>query len=185
MPAPTGHPHADYPGAGRSLDPLRVIAVFKFLKAVLLIATGYGVHLLLNEALLQRLRDWTYSITDSLAQRLLLHALTWVEGLGAKRIHLVMAVTLGYTAVVLCEGIGLWMRRAWAEWLTVVATACLIPIELWELITRPSSRKLAPLVTLIVSVAIVWYLTWLLRRSAQARVKASALDIHTSRRSTG
>lgn len=151
----------------RAVDGLRLIALFKFLKALMLIATGYGVHLLLKQELLERLRSWTASLTDSFAQRMLLHALSWAEGLGTKRIHIVMGVTLGYTAVVLAEGIGLWMRRAWAEWFTVIATASLIPFELWEVMMRPADRKLAPGVTVLLNAAVVAYLVWLLRRTAR------------------
>ena len=162
-----------------------MIALFKFLKAAALIATGYGVHLLLNQDMLDRLRDWTFTLTDSLAQRLLLRALGCAEGLGTKRIHIVMAITLCYIAVVLTEGIGLWMRRAWAEWLTVIATASLIPFELWELIVRPFDRKLLVLGTLIVNVTIVCYLAWLLRRSAELNRAEFQSPSQTSRRSTG
>ena len=185
MTPPVTHHRTSTPAAARSLDPLRVIALFKFLKAAALIATGYGVHLLLNQDLLQRIRDWTFTLTDSLAQRLLQSALGWVENLGARRIHIVMAVTLSYTAVVLAEGIGLWMRRAWAEWLTVVATASLIPFELWELITRPLHRKLPVVGTLIVNIAIVWYLARLLQSSSAQRANQIRNDPQTSRRSTG
>jgi len=164
-PARSAHP-------AHALDGLRVIALFKFAKALLLIATGYGVHLLLNEDLLERLRLWTASLTDSFAQRMLLRALEWVEGLGATRIHVVMGVTLAYTVVVLAEGIGLWMRRTWAEWFTVTATASLIPFELWELIMRAPGRRLAVLVTVLLNLAVVGYLVWLLRH--QPRVRASA-----------
>jgi uncharacterized membrane protein (DUF2068 family) len=153
----------------RVLDGLRIIAVFKFIKAALLIATGYGVHLLLREDLLQRLWLWSATLTDHFAQRLLLNALGWVENLGAARIHVVIGVTLAYTAVVLAEGIGLWMRRAWAEWFTVLATASLIPFELWELIVRPPDRKLEVLVTVLLNSAVVWYLARLLRRTMPHR----------------
>ncbi len=162
-----------------------MIALFKFFKAALLIATGYGVHLLLKESLLLRLREWTMTLTDSFAQRLLLRALGWVEGLGAKRIQIVMAVTLAYTAVVLTEGIGLWLRRTWGEWITVIATASLIPFELWELIVRPPNRKLAVLGTVIVNVTILGYLIWFLRRRASEQMVWRAENTQTSRRSTG
>lgn len=180
-PAGPGQPAAQR----HALDPLRVIALFKFFKAALLIATGYGVHLLLKESLLLRLREWTMTLTDGFAQRLLLRTLGWVEGLGAKRIQVVMAVTLAYTAVALTEGIGLWLRRAWGEWVTVVATGSLIPFELWELIVSPPKRKLAVLATVIVNVTILWYLIRLLRRRATEHAAWLAADTQTSRRSTG
>jgi uncharacterized membrane protein (DUF2068 family) len=164
---PEQQSHVARLGRRPMLDGLRIIALFKFLKALMLIATGYGVHLLLKQELLERLRLWTASLTDSFAQRLLLHALSWAEGLGAKRIHIVVGVTLAYTAVVLAEGIGLWMRRAWAEWFTVIATASLIPFELWELLVRPPDRKLAVLVTVVLNAAVVAYLVLLLRRAAR------------------
>lgn len=165
--------HRAAPAArARPIDGLRVISLFKFLKAALLVATGYSVHLLLNEDLLERLQLWSATLNDSFAQRMLSRALDWAEGLSAARIHVVLGVTLAYTAVVLLEAVGLWMRRAWAEWLTVLATASLIPFEAWELIERAPARKLAVLVTLLINVTVLWYLVRLLRRVAVHRYAA-------------
>jgi uncharacterized membrane protein (DUF2068 family) len=160
----------------RRFDGLRLIALLKFGKALLLIATSYGVHQLLNTALVERLYTWSAALSDDRFERkLLMRALTWVEGLGAKKIQIFLAVTIAYTAVVLTEGIGLWLRRAWAEWLTVIATGSLIPFELWELITRPPERRLAIGVTLALNLLIVWYLARLLRATlAQHRQDPSA-----------
>src|SRR5579871_584114 len=170
--APTRTERPPAAAHARVIDGLRVIALFKFVKAALLIATGYGVHLLLKEDLLQRLWLWSATLTDHFSQRLLLRALGWVENPGAGRIHLVVGVTLAYTAVVLVEGVGLWMRWAWAEWLTVLATGSLIPFELWELIVRPADRKLAVLVTVLLNSAVVWYLVRVLRRTMRHRLTA-------------
>src|ERR1700689_5364630 len=152
-------------------DGVRLIALFKFGKALLLIATSYGVHQLLNAALVERLYTWSAALSDDRFERkLLMRALTWVEGLGAKKIQIFLAVTIAYTAVVLTEGIGLWMRRAWAEWPTVIATGSLIPFELWELIPPPPERRLAIGLTLALNLLIVWYLARLLRATlAQQR----------------
>ncbi len=175
-PTPEGGPAAAAPmaaaataAAAHRFDGLRLIALMKFLKALLLIATSYGVHKLLDAALVERLYNWSATLNDDrLERKLLLRALIWVEDLGAKKIQIVIAVTVAYTAVVLTEGIGLWLRRQWAEWLTVIATSSLIPLELWELITRPPGRRLAIFATLALNVVIVWYLARLLR-AAQAR----------------
>lgn len=161
--------HAASPAAKpRKFDGLRLIALLKFGKALLLIATSYGVHRLLDAALVERLYNWSADLSDDrLERKLLMRALTWVEGLGAKKIQLFFAVSVAYTAVVLAEGTGLWLRRAWAEWLTVIATSSLIPFELWELITHPPGRRLAIGLTLVLNVVIVWYLARLLRNAAQ------------------
>jgi uncharacterized membrane protein (DUF2068 family) len=66
-------------------------------------------------------------------------------------------VTLSYAAVFAIEGIGLWMQKRWAEWLTTIITASLIPLEVWELFFRPNFGKAA---VLVANVAIVAYLVW-------------------------
>jgi uncharacterized membrane protein (DUF2068 family) len=151
--------------APRKIDGLRLIALFKFGKVLLLIATSYGVHKLLNADLLERMYNWSAELSDDRFERkLLMRALTWVEGLGAKRIQIFLAVTITYAVVALAEGIGLWMRRTWGEWLTLAVTSSLVPFELWELITRPPGRRLALGVTLALNLLIVWYLARQLRR---------------------
>jgi uncharacterized membrane protein (DUF2068 family) len=145
------------------IDGLRIIALFKFLKALLLILTGYGVHKLLDPKLLEKIHLWSATLTDRVDQRLILRALSWVEGLGAGRLQLVLAVTVAYTAVVLVEGTGLWFRRRWAQWVTVVATTSLIPFELWELFARPPGHRWTVAVTLTLNVLIAAYLAYLLR----------------------
>jgi uncharacterized membrane protein (DUF2068 family) len=153
----------------RKIDGLRVIALFKFAKVLLLIATSYGVHKLLDANIIERLYTWSSTLSDDrLERKLIERALTWVEDLGAKRIQIFVAVTVAYTAVALLEGIGLWMRRTWAEWLTVLFTASLIPFELWELIKRPPGHRLPIAATLFLNVVIVAYLVWFIRRQQKA-----------------
>jgi uncharacterized membrane protein (DUF2068 family) len=152
------------PGAPAApIDGRRVIAIFKFLKALLLILTSYGVHKLLDPDLVEKIRLWSATVTDRVDQRLILRALSWVEGLGADKLHLVIAVTVAYTAVVLVEGTGLWLRKRWAEWVTLIATCSLIPFELWEVIQRPSGHKWTVVATLAVNLLIAAYLAYLLR----------------------
>jgi uncharacterized membrane protein (DUF2068 family) len=153
----------------RKLDGLRLIAIFKFVKAVLLIATSYGAHKLLDAAMLERLSNWTSTLSDDRVERHLIErALDWVQNLGAQRIQIIVAVSAAYTLVVLIEGIGLWMRRAWAEWLTVIFTASLIPFELWEMIHRPPGHRLTIFVTFCVNAIIVAYLLWFIRQKERA-----------------
>ena len=149
----------------RKIDGLRIIALFKFLKALLLIATGYGAHKLLDTQLLERLSNWTSTLSDDrLERKLIERALDWVANLGAQRIQIFIAVTVAYTLVVLTEGVGLWMRKTWAEWLTVIFTASLIPFELWELIKHPPGHRLPIFATFCVNLLIVVYLIWFIRR---------------------
>jgi uncharacterized membrane protein (DUF2068 family) len=153
----------------RKIDGLRIIALFKFVKVLLLIATSYGVHKLLDANIIERLYIWSSTLSDDrLERKLIERALDWVEDLGAKRIQIFVAVTVAYTAVALLEGIGLWMRKTWAEWLTTLLTASLIPFELWELIHRPPGHRMPIVATLCVNLLIVAYLIWFIRRQQTA-----------------
>jgi uncharacterized membrane protein (DUF2068 family) len=75
-------------------------------------------------------------------------------------LHALRMVTLAYAAVFATEGIGLWMQKRWAEWLTTIITASLIPLEVWEVIFRPTVGKA---LVLVANTAIVIYLVWHVR----------------------
>jgi len=57
--------------------------------------------------------------------------------------------------VMFVEAWGLHRRRVWAEWMTVIVTSSLIPLEIYHLAKHPSLGKV---LTLIANVAIVLYL---------------------------
>jgi uncharacterized membrane protein (DUF2068 family) len=153
----------------RRLDGLRLIGLYKMGKGVLLLATTYGLYRLLNPDLVEHLHDWISTLTDSFEQRLLQRGLDWLDSLGSARVGSIVAVTGVYTLVLLTEGIGLWFRQVWAEWLTVIATASLIPFELWQLFFGHHHRPLALVGACVLNVIIVLYLAQLLRRAHRAR----------------
>lgn len=153
------------------LDGLRVIALLKFGKALLLLLTVLGVHALLKPEVADRLYDWSTTLTDDTARAYLLRFLDWLSGPGFVAVSRAQWVTLGYMVLVLAEGIGLWLRRRWAEWLVVVAGACLIPVELWELAGQ-GTHRLAVAAALVINVAVVSYLARQLRLTHRARAAA-------------
>jgi len=111
--------------------------------------------------------NWATEITH-FAQRLGLNpSENWFRKLVEKieRIHaqdvLFGAVALGYGALEATEAYGLWRRRVWGEWLTVVATSLLLVPEIWELTKSTTLLKVG---ALLVNLAVVAYLLWRLRR---------------------
>ncbi|MEI6649544.1 MAG: DUF2127 domain-containing protein [Actinomycetes bacterium] len=62
-----------------------------------------------------------------------------------------------YGLVQLFEGVGLWLLKRWAEYLTVVATSAFIPLEIYELLHKATVLKS---MALVVNVAAVGYLLW-------------------------
>jgi uncharacterized membrane protein (DUF2068 family) len=149
----------------RGFDGLRLVALLKFGKASLLLAMLYGAYRLLDPATEALLTQWSEAVTDHFLRHLLLKSLAFVEGLGTSAIHSAEAITASYVLLVVVEGIGLWLHRRWAEWLTVIATSALIPFELWKLLFRPNGKALILLGVLVMNTAIVIYLCVYLRRS--------------------
>ena len=69
-----------------------------------------------------------------------------------------------YAALFLTEGIGLWRDRRWAEYLTIVATGSLVPLEVFELARKVTAVRIG---ALVVNLLIVVYLVGRLRRSGE------------------
>lgn len=93
--------------------------------------------------------------------RLVSHAIDRAHRLTVRQVTVLGLLALGYGVLELVEGVGLWLRRRWAEYLTIVATALLIPLEIWELTHHATPLKAGGLV---VNVLIVAYLVRVLRR---------------------
>jgi uncharacterized membrane protein (DUF2068 family) len=65
------------------------------------------------------------------------------------------AALLAYALIEIVEGFGLWAAKRWAEYLTVVATAAFLPLEVYELSHKVSAFKIA---TLALNVLAVLYI---------------------------
>jgi uncharacterized membrane protein (DUF2068 family) len=145
---------------------LRTIALYKIVKVLLLLALAYGEVRLRDASLIAKLVTWASARPLGLEHRVVTGLLEWFSGLSASRVHALRIVTLAYAAVFATEGIGLWMQKRWAEWLTTIITASLIPLEVWELFFRPNVGKAA---VLVANTAIVIYLVWHVVRSRAQR----------------
>jgi uncharacterized membrane protein (DUF2068 family) len=62
---------------------------------------------------------------------------------------------LGYALLEGVEAVGLWLQKRWAEYLTLIATAVFLPLEVYEM-----SHHLTPfkVIAFIINVAVVLYL---------------------------
>lgn len=154
--------------AVRRIDGLRFIALLKFGKAILLLFTAIGAHQLLKPEVAERLYRWSTTLTDNAERVYVIKALNWLSGPGITAMSRVELATEAYLALVLLEGIGLWMHKRWAEWLVVVAGAALIPVEVWKLFTSPHNAWLV-IGALAMNVSIVGYLAHQLQRQTRSR----------------
>ncbi len=70
-------------------------------------------------------------------------------------------IAVAYGLLEGAEAYGLWRRRRWGEYLTVVATSLLFIPEIYELAEKPSALKVA---ALLLNILVVVYLVVRLRR---------------------
>jgi uncharacterized membrane protein (DUF2068 family) len=156
----------------RSLGVLRLIATFKFVKACLVVVTGFGLLRFYDAAFQTALFRLIGGLPYAFEQKLLREGLAFLSGMSPKRIQIIAIATFAYAGLFLVEGLGLWRGLHWAEVLTVVATSSLIPVEIYELARHPTLNKV---LVIVVNVAILAYLVWRLRReSALRRAHAAA-----------
>lgn len=139
---------------------LRLIAVFKFLKAASLIALSVGVFRIMHQDLSDRLEHSIRAMRLDPGNRYVTMLLVRVSNLTPEQIKKLGLVGLIYAALFLVEGTGLWMQKRWGEWVTVVITGTLIPVEIYEILRHPGVGRI---LVLIVNVAVVAYLIYRIR----------------------
>ena len=86
----------------------------------------------------------------------IIHALVLkVDALQPHSVLVAALVSLGYAGMLLLEGVGLWLERSWAAYLTVISTSLLLPFELYEVIDWVSMLRVG---VLLMNPVIVLYL---------------------------
>lgn len=152
---------------------LAVIAVFKVVKGLLLLLVGLGL-LQLMHAEIATLFSLLIEALHLNADSRIIHALVLkVDALQPQSVLVAGLVSLGYAGLLLLEGIGLWLERSWAAYLTVISTSLLLPFELYEVIDRVSILRVG---VLVLNLAIVLYLVGQLKRhTLRSRVSGVSL----------
>jgi uncharacterized membrane protein (DUF2068 family) len=141
---------------------LLLIAAFKLIKGLALLALGIGALKLLHRDVAAEIAQWIDVLRVDPHNhyiRLLLEKLGMVDD---RKLKALSIGTFFYSALFLTEGIGLALRKRWAEYLTIISTASLLPLEIYEIVKRASSPRI---VVLIANIAIVVYLVIEVRRT--------------------
>jgi uncharacterized membrane protein (DUF2068 family) len=135
---------------------LRLIALFKLFKAVVLLASFATVfNLVRQDDPAHTIITWALRFHVDRDNRYLSAGLAALLHLNPRQLELLTLGTLLYVALFAVEGIGLWGAKLWAEYLTIIATAGFVPVELYEVMKSNSVPKT---ITLLLNTAIVVYL---------------------------
>jgi uncharacterized membrane protein (DUF2068 family) len=149
-------------GDPKSSRALLAIALFKLTKGVLLIIAGIGALKLLHRDVAETVSHWIDILRVDPDNRIIHSLLTHVISVTPKQLAAASVGTFIYAALLLTEGTGLLLRKRWAEYFTIISTAGLIPLEVYEIHRHLTAAKI---MLLLVNVAIVIYLIARVRRA--------------------
>jgi uncharacterized membrane protein (DUF2068 family) len=142
---------------------LKLIALFKLAKGALLLCFGISVMFLDSRpAWTDAISDWIDDealVVHGKAAHYLLSQLQHVLAGGA--LHAAGLLALFYSAILCTEGIGVYLQQRWAEFLMIIATAALIPLEVRHFFHQPT---VGAAVLLLANCFIVWFLYRVLKR---------------------
>jgi uncharacterized membrane protein (DUF2068 family) len=143
---------------------IRLIAGFKLLKGLLLLALAIGALKLLNQSVEDQVSGWLAALRVDPDNHYVHSALGKLANLDNHKLEAISAGSFFYAAILLTEGTGLFLGKRWAEYFTIIATGSFIPLEVYELIKKVSVAKLA---ALIINVAVVFYLIVRVRQKTE------------------
>jgi uncharacterized membrane protein (DUF2068 family) len=146
--------------SNRSDRVIRLIGVFKLVKAAALVVVGVGLLELMHRDVAATLESWANTLGVDPNGHHLGHLIARFGALEPRDFEELGIGTLIYAAVFVTEGIGLFLRRVWAEYMTVIVTTSFVPLEVHELVEHGSIAKA---IVIAVNLAAVAYLIRRLR----------------------
>jgi len=153
------------------LGALGWIAAYKLAKALLALGAALLVLHLVHRDLVEVTRKWIEFFGIDRQGHLATRVLERVSRINTRYFQFFVAILFTYMSIYIIEGVGLFMRRRWAEWLTVVQTGLLIPWEAYELVRKVDRMRA---IFLVLNVGVVIYLIWRLRRDERLVCEATA-----------
>jgi uncharacterized membrane protein (DUF2068 family) len=169
-----GAPHASGPAedapivlrgkALRDATILRLLALFRWGKGLLVLGAAFGIwrfrahhdaiSLAFNEdlPLLQPLAD---KLGWNLEESGVVHTLRTVLAAETRTLTWIVFGLVVFGALLMTEGVGLWLLKRWGEYFAVVATSLFIPIEVYEIVEKVTWLRI---VILLINLAAVVYI---------------------------
>ncbi|MEO5901458.1 MAG: DUF2127 domain-containing protein, partial [Ilumatobacteraceae bacterium] len=148
----------------RSAFILRLLAVERFVRGLVLLLLGVGVlQFKSRQVSVREVIEHDLSAAKPLFEQIgwdasdsgLIHSIEKALNARGSTLNLIAAFLLVYGAMQVVEGVGLWNMRRWGEYFAVVATAIFLPLEVYELTENVTILKV---LVMLVNIAAVVYL---------------------------
>ena len=140
---------------------LRLIAIDRVIHFLVLGVLGVGIILFaghqkdLRGDYLRLLNSLQSSFGFVSSKHGIFREITHLVDLSSTKLYLYGSAFSLYAAVNGVEAVGLWKERRWAEYLTFIEVALLLPLEIYELTVKISYLKIA---ALVLNLAVMIYL---------------------------
>ena len=131
-----------------------------------MVIVGIGALKLLHHDVESTVSRWIQLLRVDPDNQLVHGLLSRLFAVSPKQLKEAGVGTFLYAAVFFTEGTGLWLGKRWAEYFTIISTAGLIPLEVYEIHRHSTAAKI---LVLAVNVAIVIYLAARLRAPGRNR----------------
>ena len=153
---------------------LLLIAVYKLFHALLFFAIGIGAHRLLHKDIADQIDLLARHLRFNPESRLVNFILEKASLINDPALRRIGFVAYCYSAVSLAEGIGLYLEKAWGEFLTLAITASFLPLELFEVFRRVTLIRVG---LLTINILVFLYLLHLVFERARRRAKK---EVHST-----
>jgi uncharacterized membrane protein (DUF2068 family) len=141
---------------------LWLIAAFKLLKGLSLLALSIGALKLLHKDVAAEAEHWINYLRFDPQNHYIQKLIEKFGMIDDRKLKQLSLGTFLYSGLFLTEGVGLALRKRWAEYLTIISTASLLPLEMYEIAKRVSVVRV---VLLLINIAVVVYLVREVRRT--------------------
>src|SRR5271156_45901 len=142
------------------------IGVWKLLEAALFIVLGIGALKLLHKDLVDVVTHFLADLRLDPEGRFVNLILEKVALIDPHRLKQISLAIFAGAALHLIEGVGLVLRKVWAEYVTLILTASFLPWELFEILRHVTWLKV---VLTLLNIAVVVYLVFYVQMSARRR----------------
>jgi uncharacterized membrane protein (DUF2068 family) len=147
---------------------LLLIAVYKFLHALFFFAIAMGAHHLLHKNVADQIELFARHLRFNPESRLVIFVLRKASLINGPVLERISLVAYCYATLTLVEGIGLYLEKAWGEFLTLAVTASFLPWEIFEIFRRLTWVRVG---LLTINILVFLYLLRLVLDRARNRAK--------------